>query len=130
VNKCRYILENDLPPLATTEQLTVITTALSTGGFIVDDLASRYASQVWHVGHAGLITAVKQHFTSGKKIFQKFSNTTGELLPDKLHANVALYENCDDEHDDVYVELILRGKDFVVILNAHNHPRDCARLPK
>jgi hypothetical protein len=129
MGKCRYILEDQLPPPATEDQMRIVNQAINSGKVKVLGKAVRFATYVWKISLEGVGTALKDHVQSGCRIFRKYENNSNRLLPNKLQANVNLDGESDDDRD-VYMEIILTETEILLISNAHNHDQGQPRLPK
>jgi hypothetical protein len=124
VKKCRYIPESDLPPLADPETVGVILAAFRDGRVQVRGGALGWLTGVWNMSVDAFVEAILNHLETDGRIFQKFEKVGSRILRNKYQASVWIREpEDDDDYDDgtVYVELILRNDEVILICNTHEH---------
>jgi hypothetical protein len=127
MGKCQYILECDLPSLATPDQLQKILDALSdrTNAVNFGDSAQQWLTATDTAADA-LCDAIQQHIQNGQKVFQKFEKgSRTKLLPDDVQANITVFAG----EDDLYVSIWIQSGTLINIY-AHEHPPGKPRLPK
>ena len=133
VKKVRYRTKESLGPPATPHQLEIITSAFREGRVKIGGKALRYVTGVWLISVDKFVNALCDHLHSGCRFFRKYKIGTSELLPDKLEASVWIREpDEEDDFDDgtVYVELVIRGEEVILIFDAHEHEAGMLRLPR
>ena len=122
MEKCQYILERDLPPLAGEGQIKHVKNACDMNKAPLSPTALRYAF-LWRIHESQLRGAIVSHIEAGKRVFRKFAPGSRRLLENNLQANVSLAEG-----PDIYLEMVLMNNEMI-ILNAHNHSPG-PRLPQ
>lgn len=96
-------------------------------------VALRYLTGVWRMTPDCFLDAIRSHLHDGCRLFRKFANDGTGLLPDRVEGSVWIREpDNEDDYDDgtVYVELIIRGDQIVLIFDAHEHEEGKPRLPQ
>jgi hypothetical protein len=125
VSKCQYILERDLPPLATADEIAHVRAACDqrvTAG--LGDSAKESIAK-WTTSEAALRGSIIRHITAHKKVFHKFKDDrSGDLIPRDVQANVTLSAGFD-----VYVEIALMDEGMIIIY-AHDHTPGKLLLPQ
>ena len=125
MEKCQYILEQNLPPLAAANQIKHVQTACELDKARLGGSARSYAARRWRVHESQLRGAVISHISSQKRVYLKFAQDgSNNLLPNHLQANVTLFDDLD-----IYVEMVLMQNE-IIILYAHDHPEGTPRLPQ
>jgi len=123
--KCQYILEHDLPPAATKEEIEQIRNACDQRATASLGRSAKESISKWRIPEAQLRGAIIRHITLGKRMFRKYKNDfSGDLIPRDVQANVTLPIGTD-----VYVEVALMEKGMVIIY-AHDHTPGKLRLPQ
>jgi hypothetical protein len=122
MQKCQYILEQDLPPLGQESQIKHVKNACDMNKAPLGPSALSY-TLLWKIHESQLRGAIVRHIEAGKRIFRKFAPGSRRLLEKNLQANVSLPDG-----PDVYVEMVLMNNQMI-ILNAHNHTPG-PRLPQ
>lgn len=125
MQKCQYILEQDLPPLAGESQIKYVQRACELDKARLGQSAKSYTAHRWRVHESQLRGAILSHIAAAKRIFLKFvQDGSRNLLPNHLQANVSLFEDLD-----IYVEMVLMQNE-IIIINAHDHTPNVLRLPQ
>lgn len=132
MKKVRYRTERSLGPLATPEQLVIVNEAFQAGRVRIDGKANRHLNGVWFMSPDQFVDAIRSHLRMGCRLFRKFEKGTSVLLPNALEASIWIrVPDDDDDYDDgtVYVELIIRRDEVILIFDAHEHEEGKLRLP-
>jgi hypothetical protein len=86
--------------------------------------APQMLSGLWQMTPDAFIEAILDHLKSGGRVFRKFEQTGGRILPDKFQASIMIREpEDDDDYDDgtVYVEMIITEREVILIRDTHEH---------
>ncbi len=125
MQKCQYVLEHYLPPVATSEEIAQVRSACDQRGTASLGRSAKESISKWRVPEEQLRGAIIRHITQGKRMFRKYKNDfSGDLIPCDVQANVALPTGID-----VYVEIALMEEGMVIIY-AHDHTPGKLRLPR
>jgi hypothetical protein len=125
MEKCQYILERNLPSLASADELAHIATACRDSFTVRYGRSAKQAMANWSVPEEEIRKAIIRHVETGKKVFRKFKlGSKTEFIPDDVQANVSL----SDDHD-IYVEIWLEQETLIVIYS-HDHNPGMPRLPQ
>lgn len=125
MEKCQYILECNLPSLASTDELACIAAACWDRSMVRYGRSAKEAMAGWSVPEEEIRKAIIRHIEAGRKVFHKFKlGSKNELITDDVQANVSL---SDDR--DIYVEIWLEEETLIVIY-AHDHNPGQPRLPQ
>ncbi len=125
MQKCQYILNLELPPLAGADQIKHVQRACELDKARLGQSAKSYTAHRWRVHESQLRGAILSHIAAAKRIFLKFAQDgSPNLLPNHLQANVSLFEGLD-----IYVEMVLMQNELIII-NAHDHTPNAPRLPQ
>ena len=125
MQKCQYIRESDLPPLASAAEIAKIRAACDQRATASLGYSAKQSITSWRLPEVQLRSAVIRHINRGKRMFHKFSDDgTGRLLPGHVQANVTLSAG-----PDIYVEVVLM-QDSMIIIYAHDHTPGKSRLPQ
>jgi hypothetical protein len=125
MQKCQYILEQDLPALAEDGQIKHVQRACELDKARLGQSAKSYTAHRWRVHESQLRGAILSHIGAAKRVFLKFTQDgSRNLLPNHLQANVSLFEDLD-----IYVEMVLMQNE-IIIINAHDHTPNVPRLPQ
>jgi hypothetical protein len=125
MQKCQYILEQDLPPRAGPDQIKHVQRACELDKARLGQSAKSYTAHRWRVHESQLRGAILSHIAAAKRVFLKFAQDgSRNLLPNHLQANVSLFEDLD-----IYVEMVLMQNE-IIIINAHDHTPGVPRLPQ
>ena len=125
MQKCQYILEPDLPPLAVESQIKHAQRACELDKARLGQSAKSYTAHRWRVHESQLRGAILSHIAAARRIFLKFAQDgSRRTIPDHLQANVSLFEDLD-----IYVEMVLMQNE-IIIINAHDHTPGMPRLPQ
>jgi hypothetical protein len=125
MQKCQYIPERYLPPLAGNGQVEHVKRACELDKARLGQSAKSYSANRWHVHESQLRGAIIDHISARKRVFLKFAQPGGgALIPNHLQANVSLFEDLD-----IYVEMVLMQNE-IIIINAHDHTPNVPRLPQ
>ena len=125
MEKCQYILEENLPPLAGEAQIKHVQRACELDKARLGQSAKSYSAYRWHVHESQLRGAILDHISEGRRVFLKFAQPGGgATIPNHLQANISLFEDLD-----IYVEMVLMQNELIII-NAHDHTPGVPRLPQ
>ena len=125
MQKCQYILERNLPPLARESQIKHVQRACELDKARLGQSAKSYAAYRWRVHESQLRGAIIGHILAGRRVFLKFAqDSTSAIIGNHLQANVSLFEDLD-----IYVEMVLMQNE-IIIINAHDHTPNVPRLPQ
>ena len=125
MEKCQYIRESDLPPLASAEQIAQIRAACDQRAMAELGFSAKKSIAAWQIQEVQLRGAVIRHINAGKRLFHKYKDDgSGKLLLNHVQANVTLHSG-----PDIYVEAVLM-QDALIILYAHDHTPGKLRLPQ
>jgi hypothetical protein len=125
MEKCRYILERDLPSQASGEELVQVENACNQHKFVRFGRTAKEWLANSSVPECQLRGAIIRHIKAGKRVFHKYKDDgSGQLIERDVQANITIF----DGHD-IYVEIALEG-DTLIILYAHEHTPGKPRLPK
>ena len=125
MQKCQYIRESDLPPLATTDDIAHIRGACDQRATTELGFSAKKSISAWQIQEVQLRGAIVRHINAGKRLFHKYKDDrNGKLLPKHVQANVTLSSG-----PDIYVEAVLM-QDAMIILYAHDHTPGKLRLPQ
>jgi len=125
MQKCQYILERDLPPLATADEIAHIKGACDQRATTELGHSAKESIADWRIPEVHLRGAISRHIKDGKRMFHKYRDDgSGQLLPNHVQANVTL--SCGL---DIYVEVVLM-QDAMIIIYAHDHSPGKLRLPQ
>lgn len=125
VQKYQYILESDLPPLATHDEIARINRACDQRATTELGYSAKRSIATWQILEVQLRGAISRHIKAGKRMFHKYRDDgSGKLLPNHVQANVTLASG-----PDVYVEVVLM-EDAMIIVYAHDHTPGKFRLPQ
>jgi hypothetical protein len=125
MQKCQYIRESDLPPLASAAEIAKIRAACDQRATASLGYSAKQSITRWQIPEVQLRSAIIRHINAGKRMFHKFSDDgTGRLLPGHVQANVTLSAG-----PDIYVEVVLM-QDSMIIIYAHDHTPGKSRLPQ
>jgi hypothetical protein len=125
MEKCQYILERNLPSLASADELARIATACRDSSTVRYGRSAKEAMAAWSVPESEIRKAIIRHIEAGKKVFHKlkFGSKT-ELIPNDVQANVTIGDDFD-----VYVEIAIEDG-ILIIIYAHDHKYGQPRLPQ
>lgn len=125
MQKCQYILERDLPPLASADEIAHIKGACDQRATAELGYSAKKSIAAWQIQEFQLRGAISHHIKDGKRMFHKYKDDgSGHLLPNHVQANVTL--SCGP---DIYVEVVLM-RDAMIIIYAHDHTPGKLRLPQ
>lgn len=125
MQKCQYIRESDLPPLASAAEVAHIRVACDQRATAGLGYSAKQSLTRWQIPEVQLRGAIIRHITAGKRMFRKFADDgSGKLLPGHVQANVTLSDG-----PDIYVEVVLMEHSMVIIY-AHDHTLGKSRLPQ
>jgi hypothetical protein len=125
MQKCQYILEQDLPQLAGESQIKHVQRACELDKARLGQSAKSYTAHRWRVHESQLRGAIISHITVARRIFLKFAQDgSRSIIPNHLQANVSLLDDLD-----IYVEMVLMQNE-IIIINAHDHTPNVPRLPQ
>ena len=125
MEKCQYILERDLPSMASAEELARVEKACNQRSLASLGRSAKESIAKWSVPEYALRGDIIRHIKSGKKVFHKFKDDgSGDLIENDVQANITLSAGFD-----VYVEIWLEDDDMIVIY-AHDHTPGRLRLPQ
>jgi hypothetical protein len=125
MKKCQYILEHDLPPKATADEIAQVRNACDQRATASLGRSAKESVSRWCMPEAQLRGAIIRHITQGKRMFHKYKNDfSGDVIPRDVQANVTLPIG-----SDVYVEVALMDEGMVIIY-AHDHTPTKLRLPQ
>jgi hypothetical protein len=125
MQKCQYIRESDLPPLASAAEVAHIRVACDQRATTELGYSANKSIAVWQIQEVQLRGAVSHHIRDGKRMFHKYRDDgSGKLLPNHVQANVTLSSG-----PDIYVEVVLM-QDAMIIIYAHDHTPGKLRLPQ
>jgi hypothetical protein len=125
MSKCQYILERDLPPAATPEEIAQVRQACDQRATAGLGRSAKESLSKWCMPEVHLRGAIIRHITQGKRMFRKYRDDfSGNLIPRDVQANVTLPIGLD-----VYVEIALMDEGMVIIY-AHDHTPGKLRLPQ
>jgi hypothetical protein len=125
VKKYQYILELDLPPLASADEIAHIKGACDQRATTELGYSAKKSIAAWQIQEVQLRGAISHHIKDGKRMFHKFKNDgSGKLLPNHVQANVTLSSG-----PDIYVEVVLM-QDAMIVIFAHDHTPGKLRLPQ
>lgn len=125
MEKCQYILERNLPSLASADELARIALACRDSSTVRYGRSAKESMASWAVPEAEVRKSVIRHIESGRKVFHKlkFGSKT-ELIPNDVQANITI-----DDDFDVYVEIAIE-EGILIIIYAHDHKYGQPRLPQ
>lgn len=92
MQKCQYIPERYLPPLAGEQELQHVKNACNMNRAPLGSSALRYAI-LWKIHESQLRGAILSHIDAGYRVFRKFAPDSRRLLERNLQANVSLPED-------------------------------------
>jgi hypothetical protein len=125
MQKCQYILEQYLPPLAAENQIKHVQTACELDKARLGQSAQSHAARRWRIHESQLRGAIVSHICEHRRVFLKFAQGgNNSLLPNHLQANITLFPELD-----IYVEMVLKEQQIIIIY-AHDHPEGVPRLPQ
>lgn len=123
--KCQYILERDLPPVATAYEIAQIKGGCDQRATAELGYSAKKSIAAWQIQEVQLRGAISRHIKDGKKMFHKYKDDgSGKLLPNHVQANVTLASG-----PDVYVEVVIM-REAMIIIYAHDHTPGKLRLPQ
>ena len=125
MQKCQYIRECDLPPLASAVEIARIRAACDQRAKAGLGYSAKQSIALWRVPEAQLRGAIIRHINAGRRMFHKFKDdSSGTLIPQDVQANVTLSTG-----SDIYVEVALMDEGMIIIY-AHDHTHGKLRLPQ
>ena len=93
---CQYILERDLPPSATAEELAHVQNACGQRGLVVWGYSAKDFMETESVPEYELRGALMRHIRDGKRVFHKFKpDRSGQLLDKDVQASVTLSDDSE-----------------------------------
>jgi hypothetical protein len=125
MEKCQYILECNLPSLATGGELARIAEACHDRSTVRYGRSAKEAMANWSIPEQQIRNAITRHIELGRKFFHKlqFGSKT-DLIPNDVQANVTLVDGFD-----VYIEIAIEDG-ILIIIYAHEHYPGKPRLPQ
>jgi hypothetical protein len=125
MEKCQYILECNLPPSATADEIVRVERACNQRSTTELGRSAKESIAKWSIPEYALRGDIIRHIKAGKKIFRKYKDKrSNELIPDDVQANVTLSAGFD-----IYVEIWLVD-DTMIVVYAHDHRAGEPRLPQ
>lgn len=125
MQKCQYILERDLPPLATADEIAHIRGACEQRATTRLGHSAKDSIAGWRIPEVQLRGAIIRHIKDGKRMFHKYTDDrSGQFLPNHVQANVTLPSG-----PDIYVEVVIM-QEAMIIIYAHDHTPGKLRLPQ
>jgi hypothetical protein len=125
MQRCRYILECDLPPPATKDEIEHIKAACDQRVTAALGHSAKESTAKWKLPEFQLRGSIIRHILAGKRMFHKYTDDgTRTLLPGHIQANVTL-----EIGFDAYVEVVLMDKGMIII-HAHDHTPGKWLLPQ
>ena len=125
MQRCQYIRESDLPPLASAAEIAQTRAACDQRATASLGYSAKQSITRWRLPEVQLRSAVIRHINTGKRMFHTYSDDgTGNLIPGHVQANVTLSGG-----PDIYVEVVLMQNSMIIIY-AHDHTPGKSRLPQ
>lgn len=125
MSKCQYILECDLPPLATADEVAQVKSACDQRCTAELGYSAKQSIAGWRIHETQLRGDIIRHIKASRRMFHKFKDDgSGDRLVGHIQANVTLSIGLD-----VYVEAVLMDQGMI-ILYAHDHRPGKLRLPQ
>lgn len=125
MEKCEYVLERDLPPMATAAEIARVANACNQHSTTGLGRSAKESIAQWSIPEYALRGDIIRHIRAGKKVFHKYKDKRGgELIEDDVQANVTLSAGFD-----IYVEIWLVD-DTMIVVYAHDHRPGEPRLPQ
>ncbi|MCX6926709.1 MAG: hypothetical protein NT154_26415, partial [Verrucomicrobia bacterium] len=110
MQKCQYIHESDLPPLATADEIAHIRGACDQRTTTELGFSAKKSISAWQIQEVQLRSAIIRHINAGKRLFHKYKDDrSGKLLPKHVQANVTLSSGLD-----IYVEAVLMQDAMII----------------
>lgn len=126
MSKCQYILEYDLPPPATEDEIARVSrNACDQRVTAYLGHSAKESLSQWRIPEVQLRGAIIRHIMLRRRMFHKYKNDfSGDLILHHVQANVTISDGFD-----VYVEVVLM-EDGMIIIYSHDHTPGKLRLPQ
>lgn len=125
MSKCQYILEYDLPPPATEDEIAQVRNACDQRVTAYLGHSAKESLSQWRIPEVQLRGAIIRHIMLRRRMFHKYKNDfSGDLICHHVQANVTISDGFD-----VYVEVVLM-EDGMIIIYSHDHTPGKLRLPQ